>query len=377
MTNGDSWSVAGVGGEQRAMVQCSTKGCEGMCPRARARRGWDGEEVLAKCFVCGTRFLPNQGKVVLVEKQSKGKGKGKGETKCASKVDVQIQSKLEAKNKLLEAKIKELTTQAVKADAAKEKEASHKSGMEVDSGDTEAGKEVTRLQGDIQELKKVPESIRSFIEGGYQAKLDQLEGQLDSARKQVREANPTEQQLEETKGFQKRAAKRTDKAKAEFAEQELQLKALQEAMEAKRIEVAKLEDENQKALQQVADLVAKFAKESFPEQLQPHPVQGTPVVVPNGYVALAFAQEAWDKREAEFASQLQAVVAEAQAENGSEAGDADQELEEDSNWGKVEKGSRRALITKAKISHRKALATKLSHIGKSRTVSESPFTKSR
>ena len=70
-------------------------------------------------------------------------------------------------------------------------------------------------------------------------------------------------------------------------------------------------------------------------------------------------------------------MAEAQAENSSEAGDADQELEEDSNWGKVEKGSRRALITKAKISHRKALATKLSHIGKSRPVSESPFTKSR
>ena len=302
---------------------------------------------------------------------AKGKGKGKGPGKAAGNAATTSAARDKAK---LEAKDKELKDLQAKLKSIEEKStAVTKDEMDVDKPGSDASKEAARLQKEIGALKAVPEEVKAILGDSYLAKIQALDLLLQDARKTVRTSGSTEKQLEEARGFQQRASKRVDKAKEELATQEAQLQALAETIAAQKVEVTGLETKNQEAIQQVTSLVAKYAKEATPGQTGVAPSSAS-MDPPTGFVSLAVAQEAWDKREAEYAAQWKALQAE--ADQCSEASDdQDKDLEEDADWGKLEPAKKKSIISKAKSANRRALSTKIGNFGCKKGILESPFKK--
>ena len=118
-------------------------------------------------------------------------------------------------------------------------------------------------------------------------------------------------QLEQAESYEKRAAKRAEKARSSLHENELQLDMLLQNIESQKAEVSLLDEQCVAARAAVATLAARMAQELsvVPSTLAKGEREQGP---PAGYVSIAFAEEKWAEREAAVAQQiahLQALVA--------------------------------------------------------------------
>ena len=165
--------------------------------------------------------------------------------------------------------------------------------------------------------------------------------------------------------------------RATLQKHELQLAELAKTIEGQRAAVQEAEGAADKAATELALLAAQLASEHAVPAATPK--GGEAAQLQPGFVAIAFAEQKWAEREADFAqkiSQLQALLDEhndasgSAADASSEAPDLDK-LEEDEAWNTVEKGKRKALLGR----ERAKLATKVkAGLNKVSTIA-SPFKK--
>ena len=202
----EQWRVV-EGTKQRAMLQCAKKACTGMCPRSRAKEGWDSSssKPLAICKECDNPFRKHQGKLVWVEvKTNRSRGKaGKPNPKQDTK------SKQDARGSGELAKLKnQLASQQAEIAALKKSKAG--TSMEVDEeiinveADDELNQRISNLQKKLRALRECDPIIREAMQGGHEEQLANTDKELKEAQAQRRGNKPFANQKKETEQYLQR-----------------------------------------------------------------------------------------------------------------------------------------------------------------------------
>jgi len=200
-------------------------------------------------------------------------------------------------------------------------------------------------------LRATPELLR---DEGFEDKLAQADAAAKAAEDLYRAHGTSERQrsaylLREDQ----RAAKAAEAANQEAEDKKAEVKRLEEVLAAAKAAAAAAEAEATKAA--AAAAAASAARLAHAAQLATRPADGAAAAsMPAfpGYVSIAFAEERWAEREAEFAAsiaQLRALLPDpaesAASDAASEGGDVVVgDLEDDEAWSKVGKGKRKAVL---------------------------------
>jgi len=301
---------------------------------------------------------------------AKATNANKGADEAKARQDLERQHAQEIK-KLKEELAEARKPSATTAVAAMEVERDGADSAELDTA-------ISKARDKLRKVKEIPEEVRDFVAGGYDACVSKLQDELAQAQAARRAANPLKQRLESAELHKTRMEKRLAEAKASVQRREADLVELNRLIDADKAAVVEAESAAAKAGAEVASLAAQFASER--SAMSSALAESAPERVPAGCISVSFAEEKWAEREAEFqqqVAQLQALVAsQAEGAAGSEAtpsevGDISsvEQLEEDEVWNKVDRGKRKAILRR----ERDVLASKVRNgLGKVRT-STCPF----
>ena len=240
---------------------------------------------------------------------------------------------------------------------------------------------VERARDKLAKLKQLPEELRSLVEGGFQACCSKVQQELADAQAARRAANPLKKQVAGAEAYKARMEKKLADERAMLQQQEAQLADIKKTIEVQRAAVHEAEVATTKAATELASLAAQLASEHAvpaPAAAEEGPQP------PAGFVTVAFAEQKWAEREAEFTekmAQLQALVdgqldgiaSETQDDTRSDCAElASVELfEDDEAWNKVDKTKRKALLGR----EREKLATKVKASLTKVSTHASPFKK--
>jgi hypothetical protein len=246
---------------------------------------------------------------------------------------------------------------------------------------------ISKARSKLKDLEGLSLALRPFIggEGGYDALVAAARSELQQALAERRAANPLKKQLEGAEAHQCKTAKRLTEAKACLQKHECELAEVLKQIDLQKAVVAEAATAAAKADAEVAGLAAKFASERSAAAQVPAGAATTEMepTAAEGFVSIAFADQKWAEREAEFRQQLAQLrtLVEGQGEDGaaldaspSDAADLatmEQLDDDDEAWAKVGRGKRKALLHR----ERDVLASRVrSTIGKVGTP-VSPFKK--
>ena len=260
--------------------------------------------------------------------------------------------------------------------------------MDLDGDDEPATSALTvaveRARDKLAKLKQLPEELRSLVEGGFDACCIRVQQELADAQSARRAAHPLKKQVAGAEAYKARLEKKLADEKAVLQQQEAQLADITSKIDKQKAAVREAEAAATKAATELASLAAQLASEhavSAPAVLS-GPEDGAQP--PPGFVSVAFAEQKWAEREAEFAqkvAQLQALVDGQHDGVGSEAPDealsesAEQTtlamLDDDDTWSKVDRTKRKALLGR----EREKLATRVKASLNKVSSHASPFKK--
>jgi hypothetical protein len=246
--------------------------------------------------------------------------------------------------------------------------------------DDDLGKAVATARERLRKAKATPEELHDLLQGGYEACVAKLQGELSTAQAARRAANPLSKQLEGAEAYKSRTDKKLTEAKAELDERDKEILEAGKRRDQQKEVVAEAEAASAKAAEEVANLARQLAAD---RATSPPGAGGSSLaaaVPPSGCVTVAYAEEKWQEREAAFAKQLEQlkadlgaapanVAASGAASVASDLGNPD-DLD-DEQWGKVEKGRRSALLRRQKDELASKLRTRLNGVASVR----SPFRK--
>jgi DNA repair exonuclease SbcCD ATPase subunit len=246
--------------------------------------------------------------------------------------------------------------------------------------DDDLGKAVATARERLRKAKAAPEELHDLLQGGYEACVAKLQGELSAAQAARRASNPLSKQLEGAEAYKSRMDKKLTEAKAELDERDKELLEAGKRRDQQKEAVAEAEAASAKAAEEVANLAKQLAADRATSPPGAGGSSPAAAVPPSGCVTVAYAEEKWQEREAAFAKQLEQlkadlgaapanVAASGAASVASDLGNPD-DLD-DEQWSKVEKGRRSALLRRQKDELASKLRTRLNGVASVR----SPFRK--
>ena len=332
----------------------------------------------------------------------KGGGKGGANGKPPNKgggIDTTMEKQLKAAEAELQKSNKEkialgAEVKRLKGGAAAAPPPAAQAAMELDHDGTEAGASaleaaISAARDELKQTQAFTDFQKSLVPD-YAAALAAAQAKVEAALVARRAASPLKKQLEGAEGHQQRSSKKVADAKALLETRRKEVADMQAALQMQEKAVADFEAVLAKADLQVADLAARFASERNVLAVAGAPsssAQQPPTAVEpaDGFVSVAFATEKWAEREAEYArfiAHMQTLVAGSADDTApsetapSEVGDLDfgEQLEDDVAWNRVDKGKRRAVLSRQRICLAKQVKSSLGGFAKVSSAS-SPFCK--
>ena len=361
----------------RAKQFCSKFDCNGSCSAYDVLRSHEHGKPMACPKCSGTfakpRLFSDDGSLV----RPSGKGARGGKMPSAKSTT--------ERERQLEAQVKDLQQQLAKPAAAAgqgEAETVTVDDVEMDTAESKVSalrSQIRDLKADLAWANSLDPRRQNLLAGGLAGYTTAVQLQLDSAVEQLEGCKTPSQRMASA---QQREAKciKAEKAAADLAASaklalELATKEAQEAEQA--LQVAK--DELAKATAEVGALAAQRANGVVP----PTPLADTHNDAPPGFIREDYATRLWVEREQNIQSliaeavvtalarqqgQSSATPSEADADDAPVLSELDWFADDDSSWAKLDKGMRKALVSR----ERAEMAGKLKTTILKRVVSTEP-----
>eukprot|EP00973_Karenia_brevis_P028207 3886201-Karenia_brevis.AAC.1 len=133
--------------------------------------------------------------------------------------------------------------------------------MEVDGATKDLRDNVKSLEKELKDLKALPSSLHSLCQtqGGHLAAVELLEGKLEEARAQIRDARPLESRRASAEAYRKKTAKELEQADASLAALRKESEELKEKIKEQEEQRQKKAVAHESAKKKVADLAGELA----------------------------------------------------------------------------------------------------------------------
>jgi hypothetical protein len=334
-----------------------------------------------------------RGKADAVEKgkgngggQAKEKGKGKGSNDAKVLKALEAKAAAEAKAKVAEKAHKALLAEVSRltAEAKSKDKGDVPVAMDTDASTPALDSAVAQARDELKQMQAFSEFNRSLIPE-FDGKLELAQQKLSLALDARRAANPLKQQLENTEAHQARTSKRLQKAKDDMHGKVEALEEAQKAVDKQKATIAEAEVAMAKVDIEVAVLAAQFASERCAAPVAeasastPLPRSASPA---NGLVSIELVNLEWDKNQQAWMARMQQLESLLEATGSgpaaseaspSEAGDCFNFdlLEDDAAWSTVEKGKRKAVLSRQRDKLAKDVKASLAKV----SATSSPFKK--
>ncbi len=318
--------------------------------------------------------------------KSKGKGKGDSDAKVQRAMDAKTAAEAMARetgkaHKALQAEVKRLKEEAKNKDGETGPVA-----MDTESSTPALDQAVAQARDELKQMQGFSAFNRSLIPE-FEDKLALANQKLNEALAARRAANPLRQQLEAAEAHQTRTSKKLLDAKEGLQGKLKALEEAQKAIDKQQAVIVEAELAKAKVDAEVAALAAQFASEraaTAPTAVeapigQPDNAGGAPA---EAMVSVALVNQEWEKNQLAWMAKIHQL--EGLLENSgsgstpsepaqSEAGDlcSIEQLEDDAAWCKVEKGKRKAVLSRQRDKLAKEVKANLAKV----SAVSSPFNK--
>jgi hypothetical protein len=318
--------------------------------------------------------------------QAKEKGKGKGSNDAKVLKALEAKAAAEAKAKVAEKAHKALLAEVSRltAEAKSKEKGDVPVAMDTDTSTPALDSAVAQARDELKQMQAFSEFNRSLIPE-FGGKLEFAQQKLNSALAARRAANPLKQQLENTEAHQARTSKRLQEAKDDLQGKLEALEEAQKAIDKQKSTIAEAEVAMAKVDAEVAVLAAQFASERCAAPAA-EASASTPLLrsaaPAEGLVSIELVNQEWDKNQLAWMARMQQLESLLEATGGGpSASDASQSdagdlcnldlLEDDAAWSTVEKGKRKAVLSRQRDKLAKDVKASLAKV----SATTSPFRK--